>query len=68
MGKDVRGTYRMCPATFRQEKCSGRTALCSEVLNDEYFTVAHRNKFRGIVRNKEEERMDDYEDARFEVR
>ncbi len=68
MENAVPGTYSMHPATFIHEKCSGRTALCNEVLNDQYFAVAHRRKFLGITRNKDEERMDDYEDARFEVR
>ncbi|GFR11870.1 paired amphipathic helix protein Sin3a [Trichonephila clavata] len=62
-------SYRALPKDFKQPKCSGRTALCDEVLNDtwvsfpacsEYsnFGASRKTQYKDIINRCEEERFE----------
>ncbi|XP_055952597.1 paired amphipathic helix protein Sin3b-like isoform X1 [Argiope bruennichi] len=63
-------SYRALPPEFEQPKCSGRTALCNEVLNDTWVSFpswSEDSTFVTSCKTQFEEMMYRCEDERFEL-
>ncbi|KAG7456528.1 hypothetical protein MATL_G00236690 [Megalops atlanticus] len=62
--------YRALPKTYQQPKCSGRTAICKEVLNDTWVSFPSWSEDSTFVSSKKtpyEEQLHRCEDERFEL-
>uniref|UniRef100_A0A3Q4HP34 Paired amphipathic helix protein Sin3b n=1 Tax=Neolamprologus brichardi TaxID=32507 RepID=A0A3Q4HP34_NEOBR len=67
--KRLGSSYRALPKTYQQPKCSGRTALCKEVLNDTWVSFPSWSEDSTFVSSKKtpyEEQLHRCEDERFE--
>lgn len=63
-------SYRALPKTYQQPKCSGRTPLCKEVLNDTWVSFPSWSEDSTFVTSKKtqfEEHIYRCEDERFEL-
>ncbi|XP_026860564.1 paired amphipathic helix protein Sin3a isoform X2 [Electrophorus electricus] len=63
-------SYRALPKTFQQPKCTGRTPLCKEVLNDTWVSFPSWSEDSTFVSSKKtqyEEHIYRCEDERFEL-
>ncbi|XP_013418836.1 paired amphipathic helix protein Sin3a isoform X2 [Lingula anatina] len=63
-------SYRALPKTYQQPKCSGRTALCKEVLNDTWVSFPSWSEDSTFVTSRKtqyEEHIYRCEDERFEL-
>lgn len=63
-------SYRALPKTYVQPKCSGRTQLCNEVLNDTWVSFpmwSEDSTFEGTRKTQFEEYIFRCEDERFEL-
>ena len=63
-------SYRALPKTYVQPNCSGRTSLCSEVLNDTWVSFpmwSEDSTFEGTRKTQFEEYIFRCEDERFEL-
>lgn len=63
-------SYRAMPKNFSKPVCSGRTALCDEVLNDIWVSVPTGSEdfgFKNSKKNQYEEMLFKCEDDRFEL-
>jgi paired amphipathic helix protein Sin3a len=63
-------SYRALPKTYVQPKCSGRTQLCCEVLNDTWVSFpmwSEDSTFQGTRKTQFEEHIFRCEDERFEL-
>lgn len=63
-------SYRALPKSYTQPKCSGRTALCREVLNDTWVSFpswSEDTPFPGTRKTQYEEYIFRCEDERFEL-
>ncbi|KAL5469519.1 hypothetical protein EMCRGX_G030782 [Ephydatia muelleri] len=63
-------SYRALPKTYVQPKCSGRSALCREVLNDTWVSFpmwSEDSTFQGTRKTQYEEYIYRCEDERFEL-
>ena len=63
-------SYRALPKTYVQPKCSGRTLLCNEVLNDTWVSFpmwSEDSTFEGTRKTQFEEYIFRCEDERFEL-
>ncbi|XP_028417065.1 paired amphipathic helix protein Sin3a-like [Dendronephthya gigantea] len=63
-------SYRALPKSYTQPKCSGRTALCREVLNDTWVSFpswSEDTTFLGTKKTQYEEYIFRCEDERFEL-
>uniref|UniRef100_UPI00358FFED0 paired amphipathic helix protein Sin3b-like isoform X2 n=1 Tax=Myxine glutinosa TaxID=7769 RepID=UPI00358FFED0 len=63
-------SYRALPESYQQPKCSGRTALCREVLNDIWVSFPSWSEDSTFVSSKKtqyEEHIYRCEDERFEL-
>ncbi|XP_046857434.1 paired amphipathic helix protein Sin3b-like isoform X2 [Xenia sp. Carnegie-2017] len=63
-------SYRALPKTYTQPKCTGRTALCREVLNDTWVSFpswSEDTTFLGTKKTQYEEYIFRCEDERFEL-
>uniref|UniRef100_UPI0035901EA7 paired amphipathic helix protein Sin3a isoform X2 n=1 Tax=Myxine glutinosa TaxID=7769 RepID=UPI0035901EA7 len=63
-------SYRALPKSYQQPKCSGRTALCREVLNDTWVSFPSWSEDSTFVSSKKtqyEEHIYRCEDERFEL-
>lgn len=62
--------YRMMPPDFELPKCSGRDALCNEVLNNQWVShpifVSEEQAFQSHKKNQYEEALHKVEDERYE--
>ena len=62
--------YRMMPPDFEVPKCSGRDALCNEVLNNQWVShpifVSEEQAFQSHKKNQYEEALHKVEDERYE--
>ncbi|KAI9028606.1 hypothetical protein DFJ74DRAFT_659454 [Hyaloraphidium curvatum] len=62
--------YRMMPPDFEVPKCSGRDALCNEVLNNTWVShpifVSEEQAFQSHKKNQYEEALHKVEDERYE--
>uniref|UniRef100_A0A8C4HQL6 Paired amphipathic helix protein Sin3b n=1 Tax=Dicentrarchus labrax TaxID=13489 RepID=A0A8C4HQL6_DICLA len=68
--KRLGSSYRALPKTYQQPKCSGRTALCKEVLNDTWVSFPSWSEDSTFVSSKKtpyEEQLHRCEDERFEL-
>uniref|UniRef100_A0A8C5QFE1 Paired amphipathic helix protein Sin3b n=1 Tax=Leptobrachium leishanense TaxID=445787 RepID=A0A8C5QFE1_9ANUR len=68
--KRIGSSYRALPKTYQQPKCSGRTALCKEVLNDTWVSFPAWSEDSTFVSSKKtpyEEQLHRCEDERFEL-
>ncbi|OWK12125.1 hypothetical protein Celaphus_00003018 [Cervus elaphus hippelaphus] len=68
--KRIGSSYRALPKTYQQPKCSGRTAICKEVLNDTWVSFPSWSEDSTFVSSKKtpyEEQLHRCEDERFEV-
>ncbi|XP_030640221.1 paired amphipathic helix protein Sin3b [Chanos chanos] len=68
--KRLGSSYRALPKTYQQPKCSGRTALCREVLNDTWVSFPSWSEDSTFVSSKKtpyEEQLHRCEDERFEL-
>ncbi|XP_064197240.1 paired amphipathic helix protein Sin3b [Anguilla rostrata] len=68
--KRLGSSYRALPKTYQQPKCSGRTAICKEVLNDTWVSFPSWSEDSTFVSSKKtpyEEQLHRCEDERFEV-
>ena len=67
---DESESYRVLPAHYPMPKCSGRTALCHEVLNDRYVSFpawSESSSFVSAKKTQFEETVYRCEDERFEL-
>mmetsp|Transcript_41164 Transcript_41164/g.63431 ORF Transcript_41164/g.63431 Transcript_41164/m.63431 type:complete len:860 (-) Transcript_41164:67-2646(-) len=62
-------SYRGFPAEYVRPTCSGRTELCNEVLNDDWFSVPTGSEegFKASLKNQYEENLFGCEDKRHEL-
>uniref|UniRef100_A0AAR2JK20 Paired amphipathic helix protein Sin3a n=1 Tax=Pygocentrus nattereri TaxID=42514 RepID=A0AAR2JK20_PYGNA len=63
-------SYRALPKSFQQPKCTGRTPLCKEVLNDTWVSFpswSEDSTFVSSKKNQYEEHIYRCEDERFEL-
>ena len=62
-------SYRSLPDEYHQPKCSGRTELCNEVLNDQLISVptGSEDGFKTSIKNQFEENLFACEDERYEL-
>ena len=63
-------SYRALPKSYTQPKCTGRTALCREVLNDTWVSFpswSEDTTFLGTKKTQYEEYIFRCEDERFEL-
>ena len=63
-------SYRALPKSFVPPACSGRTPLCTEVLNDQWVSVATGSEeggFKNSRKNQYEEVLFKCEDDRYEL-
>ncbi|XP_063311500.1 paired amphipathic helix protein Sin3b [Pelobates fuscus] len=68
--KRIGSSYRALPKTYQQPKCSGRTAICKEVLNDTWVSFPAWSEDSTFVSSKKtpyEEQLHRCEDERFEL-
>ncbi|XP_077463670.1 paired amphipathic helix protein Sin3b isoform X2 [Stigmatopora argus] len=68
--KRLGSSYRALPKTYQQPKCSGRTTLCKEVLNDTWVSFPSWSEDSTFVSSKKtpyEEQLHRCEDERFEL-
>ncbi|XP_044126256.1 paired amphipathic helix protein Sin3b [Bufo gargarizans] len=68
--KRIGSSYRALPKTYQQPKCSGRTAVCKEVLNDTWVSFPAWSEDSTFVSSKKtpyEEQLHRCEDERFEL-
>nr|XP_033812218.1 paired amphipathic helix protein Sin3b [Geotrypetes seraphini] len=68
--KRIGSSYRALPKTYQQPKCSGRTAVCKEVLNDTWVSFPSWSEDSTFVSSKKtpyEEQLHRCEDERFEL-
>ncbi|RXM93680.1 Paired amphipathic helix protein Sin3b [Acipenser ruthenus] len=68
--KRLGSSYRALPKTYQQPKCTGRTAICKEVLNDTWVSFPSWSEDSTFVSSKKtpyEEQLHRCEDERFEV-
>ncbi|XP_069783910.1 paired amphipathic helix protein Sin3b isoform X3 [Narcine bancroftii] len=68
--KRLGSSYRALPKTYQQPKCSGRTAVCKEVLNDTWVSFPSWSEDSTFVSSKKtpyEEQLHRCEDERFEL-
>ncbi|KAE8632435.1 hypothetical protein XENTR_v10001548 [Xenopus tropicalis] len=68
--KRIGSSYRALPKSFPHPKCSGRTALCKEVLNDTWVSFPSWSEDSTFVSSKKtpyEEQLHRCEDERFEL-
>ncbi|XP_068599386.1 paired amphipathic helix protein Sin3b [Brachionichthys hirsutus] len=68
--KRLGSSYRALPKTYQQPKCSGRTVLCKEVLNDTWVSFPSWSEDSTFVSSKKtpyEEQLHRCEDERFEL-
>ncbi|XP_042585423.1 paired amphipathic helix protein Sin3b-like isoform X1 [Cyprinus carpio] len=68
--KRLGSSYRALPKTYQQPKCSGRTAICKEVLNDIWVSFPSWSEDSTFVSSKKtpyEEQLHRCEDERFEL-
>uniref|UniRef100_A0A673HHP4 Paired amphipathic helix protein Sin3b-like n=1 Tax=Sinocyclocheilus rhinocerous TaxID=307959 RepID=A0A673HHP4_9TELE len=68
--KRLGSSYRALPKTYQQPKCSGRTAICKEVLNDTWVSFPSWSEDSTFVSSKKtpyEEQLHRCEDERFEL-
>ncbi|XP_068175137.1 paired amphipathic helix protein Sin3b isoform X2 [Antennarius striatus] len=68
--KRLGSSYRALPKTYQQPKCSGRTILCKEVLNDTWVSFPSWSEDSTFVSSKKtpyEEQLHRCEDERFEL-
>uniref|UniRef100_A0A8D0D1L2 Paired amphipathic helix protein Sin3b n=1 Tax=Sander lucioperca TaxID=283035 RepID=A0A8D0D1L2_SANLU len=68
--KRLGSSYRALPKTYQQPKCSGRTALCKEVLNDTWVSFpswSEDSTFASSKKTPYEEQLHRCEDERFEL-
>ncbi|XP_037674235.1 paired amphipathic helix protein Sin3b isoform X2 [Choloepus didactylus] len=68
--KRVGSSYRALPKTYQQPRCSGRTAICKEVLNDTWVSFPSWSEDSTFVSSKKtpyEEQLHRCEDERFEL-
>jgi paired amphipathic helix protein Sin3a len=68
--KKYGASYRALPKTYVQPKCSGRTSLCKEVLNDTWVSFPSWSEDSTFVTSRKtqfEEHIYRCEDERFEV-
>ncbi|XP_063003456.1 paired amphipathic helix protein Sin3b [Elgaria multicarinata webbii] len=68
--KRIGSSYRALPKTYQQPKCSGRTAICKEVLNDTWVSFPSWSEDSAFVSSKKtpyEEQLHRCEDERFEL-
>ncbi|XP_032938149.2 paired amphipathic helix protein Sin3b [Catharus ustulatus] len=68
--KRIGSSYRALPKTYQQPKCSGRTAICKEVLNDTWVSFPSWSEDSTFVSSKKtpyEEQLHRCEDERFEL-
>ncbi|XP_075467335.1 paired amphipathic helix protein Sin3b isoform X3 [Ascaphus truei] len=68
--KRIGSSYRALPKTYQQPKCSGRTTVCKEVLNDTWVSFPAWSEDSTFVSSKKtpyEEQLHRCEDERFEL-
>ncbi|XP_041085738.1 paired amphipathic helix protein Sin3b-like isoform X2 [Polyodon spathula] len=68
--KRLGSSYRALPKTYQQPKCTGRTAICKEVLNDIWVSFPSWSEDSTFVSSKKtpyEEQLHRCEDERFEL-
>ncbi|KAJ8409423.1 hypothetical protein AAFF_G00228240 [Aldrovandia affinis] len=68
--KRLGSSYRALPKSYQQPKCSGRTAICKEVLNDTWVSFPSWSEDSTFVSSKKtpyEEQLHRCEDERFEL-
>ncbi|KAG8144872.1 hypothetical protein E2320_013281 [Naja naja] len=68
--KRLGSSYRALPKTYQQPKCTGRTPLCKEVLNDTWVSFPSWSEDSTFVSSKKtqyEEHIYRCEDERFEL-
>ena len=68
--KKLGSSYRALPSSFQQPSCTGRDALCQEVLNDTWVSFPSWSEDSQFVTSKKtpfEEHIYRCEDERFEV-
>ncbi|XP_055975739.1 paired amphipathic helix protein Sin3b isoform X2 [Sorex fumeus] len=68
--KRIGSSYRALPKTYQQPRCSGRTAICKEVLNDTWVSFPSWSEDSTFVSSKKtpyEEQLHRCEDERFEL-
>ncbi|XP_078525479.1 paired amphipathic helix protein Sin3b [Lissotriton helveticus] len=68
--KRIGSSYRALPKTYQQPKCSGRTAICKEVLNDTWVSFpswSEDSTFASSKKTPYEEQLHRCEDERFEL-
>uniref|UniRef100_A0A8C7GX66 Paired amphipathic helix protein Sin3b n=1 Tax=Oncorhynchus kisutch TaxID=8019 RepID=A0A8C7GX66_ONCKI len=68
--KRLGSSYRALPKTYQQPKCSGRTAICKEVLNDTWVSFpswSEDSTFASSKKTPYEEQLHRCEDERFEL-
>lgn len=68
--KRLGSSYRALPKTYQQPKCTGRTAICKEVLNDTWVSFPSWSEDSTFVSSKKtpyEEQLHRCEDERFEL-
>uniref|UniRef100_A0A669F3Y2 SIN3 transcription regulator family member A n=1 Tax=Oreochromis niloticus TaxID=8128 RepID=A0A669F3Y2_ORENI len=68
--KKLGSSYRALPKSFQQPKCTGRTPLCREVLNDTWVSFPSWSEDSTFVSSKKtqyEEHIYRCEDERFEL-
>ncbi|KAJ3595966.1 hypothetical protein NHX12_002375, partial [Muraenolepis orangiensis] len=68
--KKLGSSYRALPKTYQQPKCTGRTPLCKEVLNDTWVSFPSWSEDSTFVSSKKtqyEEHIYRCEDERFEL-
>lgn len=64
-------SYRALPKSYQQPRCSGRTALCNEVINDTWVSFPSWSEDSTFVASRKtqyEEHIYRCEDERYEVR
>uniref|UniRef100_H2ZVE2 SIN3 transcription regulator family member B n=1 Tax=Latimeria chalumnae TaxID=7897 RepID=H2ZVE2_LATCH len=68
--KRLGSSYRALPKAYQQPKCSGRTTICKEVLNDTWVSFPSWSEDSTFVSSKKtpyEEQLHRCEDERFEL-
>ena len=63
-------SYRALPKSYTQPKCSGRTQLCKDLLNDTWVSLpswSEDTQFPGTRKTQYEEYIYKCEDERFEL-
>ena len=63
-------SYRALPKSYTQPKCTGRTHLCKELLNDVWVSLpswSEDTQFPGTRKTQHEEYIYKCEDERFEL-